>query len=177
MAYSVIQSEECFQGRSFRVRVDEVRRPDGAKMVVEVVDHPQAIALVPVDQEGNVWFVRQYRHPCGKTMLELPAGTIEPGEDPAACAVRECREEIGMAPGRIERLGGFYIAPGYSTEYIHLYLAGALTPAPLAPDADEDLHVERVPLLELAGLVESGLLEDAKSLAGLLLARRFLIPS
>ena len=82
-----------------------------------------------------------------------------------------------MAPGRIERLGGFYLAPGYSTEYLHLYLVGALTPAPLTPDADEDLQIEKVPLLDLASLVESGILDDAKSLAGLLLARRFLIPT
>jgi len=81
-----------------------------------------------------------------------------------------------MAPGRVERLGGFFLAPGYSTEYLHLYLLGALTPAPLAPDVDEDLHVEKIPLADLSQVVESGLLEDAKSLAGLLLARRFLIP-
>lgn len=177
MPYTVLESEKGFHGRAFSVRVDTVRRPDGASMRVEVVDHPQAITLVPVDGEGHVWFVRQYRHSCGKVMLELPAGTLEPGEAPEACAVRECREEIGMSPGRLERLGGFYLAPGYSTEYLHLYLVGALTPAPLAPDADEDLTIEKVPFTELAELVESGLLEDAKSLAGLLLARRFLIPA
>jgi len=177
MAYPILGSEEVFRGRAFAVRVDSLRRPDGSPMRVEVVDHPQAITLVPLDGSGNIWFVRQYRHSCGKVMLELPAGTLEVGESPEACAVRECREEIGMAPGRIERLGGFYLAPGYSTEYIHLYLVGALTPAPLAPDADEDLHIEKVPLVDLASLVESGILDDAKSLAGLLLARRFLIPT
>jgi len=177
MAYTRLGAEEVFRGRAFAVRVDTLRRPDGTSMRVEVVDHPQAIVLVPLDGAGNIWFVRQYRHSCGKVMLELPAGTLEVGESPEACAVRECREEIGMAPGRIERLGGFYLAPGYSTEYLHLYLVGALTPAPLTPDADEDLQIEKVPLLDLASLVESGILDDAKSLAGLLLARRFLIPT
>jgi ADP-ribose pyrophosphatase len=177
MSYTVLGSEESFRGRAFSVRVDTVRRPDGETMQVEVVDHPQAITLVPLDSEGNVWFVRQYRHSCGKMMLELPAGTLEPGETPEACAVRECREEIGMSPGRINRLGGFYLAPGYSSEYLHLYLVGALTPAPLEPDADEDLQIKKVPLTGLARLVESGMVEDAKSLAGLLLARKSLIPT
>jgi len=177
MSYTTLASEEGFHGRAFSVRVDTVRRPDGASMRVEVVDHPQAITLLPIDREGNIWFVRQYRHSCGKVMLELPAGTLEPDETPEACAVRECREEIGMAPGRLDRLGGFYLAPGYSTEYLHLYRVSALTPAPLDPDADEDLQIEKVPLTDLAQLVESGMLEDAKSLAGLLLARRFLIPT
>jgi ADP-ribose pyrophosphatase len=177
MPYSVIHSEALFEGRTFRVRLDQVGRPDGRTMQVEVVEHPQAITLVPLDHEGNVWFVRQYRHACGKVMLELPAGTLEPGEDPAECAVRECREEIGMAPSRIEPLGGFYLAPGYSTEYIHLFLAAGLMPAPLAPDADEDLAVEKVPVSAIAGLIEAGTLEDAKSLAGLLMARRFLGPA
>jgi len=177
MSYTTLASEEGFHGRAFSVRVDTVRRPDGASMRVEVVDHPQAITLVPIDREGNIWFVRQYRHSCGKVMLELPAGTLEPDETPEACAVRECREEIGMAPGRLDRLGGFYLAPGYSTEYLHLYRVSGLTPAPLDPDADEDLQIEKVPLTDLAQLVESGMLEDAKSLAGLLLARRFLIPT
>jgi len=177
MCYTVLGSEEGFHGRAFSVRVDTVRRPDGETMQVEVVDHPQAVTLVPLDGDGNLWFVRQYRHSCGKVMLELPAGTLEPGETPEACAVRECREEIGMSPGRIGRLGGFYLAPGYSTEYLHLYLVGALTPAPLDPDDDEDLQIEKVPLTGLARLVESGRLEDAKSLAGLLLARRHLMPT
>ena len=176
MTYTILESEQRFRGRAFTVRVETLRRPDGASMQVEVVDHPQAVTLVPIDGEGNVWFVRQYRHSCGRVMLELPAGTLEPGETPEACAIRECREETGMAPGRVERLGGFFLAPGYSTEYLHLYLLGALTPAPLAPDVDEDLHVEKIPLADLSQVVESGLLEDAKSLAGLLLARRFLIP-
>jgi ADP-ribose pyrophosphatase len=102
-------------------------------------------------------------------LLELPAGTLDPGEDPEACAVRECREETGMSPGRITRLGGFFVAPGYSTEFIHLYLAEDLKPAPLTPDEDEDLSVERLTLDRAHDLARSGELRDAKSLAGLAL--------
>ena len=115
--------------------------------------------------------VRQYRHSAGQVLLELPAGTLEPGEDPRACAERECREEIGMAPGRLTPLGECFLAPGYSTEYMYFYLAEDLSPAPLEADQDEDLRVERVPTAALAGRVSLGELRDAKSLAALYLAR------
>ena len=174
MDYRVTDTQEIFRGRAFTVRLDQVARPDGGTMQVEIVDHPTAVTMVPVDADGNVCFVRQYRHSCGKVMFELPAGTLEPGEDPLECAIRECREEIGMSPGKVVHLGGFYLAPGYSTEYLHIYLVSDLTPAPLDPDADEDLQVVRVPLRDLASLVERGELEDAKSLASLHMAQRLL---
>lgn len=167
MAYPVVRSEVEFRGKAFGVRRDEVLLPDGRTMRVEVVEHPGAITLVPVDGDGRILFVRQYRHAAGLSLLELPAGTLNAGEDPEACARRECREEIGMAPGRLIRLGEFFMAPGYSSELISMFLALDLTPDPLAPDEDEDLQVERLTPDQVNALVDKGELRDAKSLAGL----------
>jgi ADP-ribose pyrophosphatase len=172
----VIRSERVFQGRAFDVRVDQVRRPNGVVSQLDLVEHIGAVALVPRDDRGRLWFVRQYRHPSGKRLLELPAGTLEPGEPPEECAYRECREEIGMAPGRLERLGGFYLAPGYSTEYLHVFLASQLEPAPLPGDEDEQLEIEQLQLDQALQRIQRGEIEDAKTLAGLLLAMPRLRP-
>jgi len=169
MDHTVTASEPIFAGRAFKVRIDTVQRSDGRAHRIEIVDHPGAITLVPMDAEGRLHFVRQYRHSTLEVMLELPAGTLDPEEDPVDCARRECREEIGMAPQTLERLGGFFLAPGYSTEYLHIYLATQLTSAPLAPDEDEDLRVERLTLEQAEALARSGELHDAKSLAALYL--------
>jgi len=174
MSTEVVESETVYRGRALNVRRERVRLPNGHVATFDVVDHPASVAMVPVDQEGRIWFVRQYRHPPGETMLELPAGTLSAGEDPQACAVRECREEIGMSPGRLTPLGACYLAPGYSTEYMHFYLAQDLSPAPLPPDADEVLHIERLTFAEAEAHLKDGDLQDAKSVAGLHLAQRLL---
>jgi len=166
----LIRSERVFQGRAFAVRVDQLRRADGETSRIDLVEHVGAVALLPLGQDGLIWLVRQYRHPAGKRLLELPAGTLEPGEPPEECARRECREEIGMAPGRLERLGGFYLAPGYSTEYLHVFLAADLQPSPLPGDEDEQLEIERLGLVQVLQRMRRGEIEDAKSLAALLLA-------
>ena len=119
-------------------------------------------------------FVRQYRHAAGLDLLELPAGTLDEGEEPLECAKREIREETGMAAGKMELLGGFYLAPGYSTEYMHVYLATGLSHDPLEADADEFLTVERIPMAEALQMFERGEIQDAKSLAAVLLARKYL---
>jgi ADP-ribose pyrophosphatase len=147
-----------------------VRFPNGHAADMDIVDHPDSIGLVPIDDQGRIWFVRQYRHPPGEFLLELPAGTLAAGEDPGTCAVRECREEIGMSPGRLTALGDCYLAPGYSTECMHFYLAEDLAPAPLPPDADEVLQIERLTIDEVDERLRTGGLPDAKSVAGLHLA-------
>lgn len=166
----LIRSERVFHGKAFDVRVDQLRLPDGRSTRIEVVEHGGAVTLLPRDAEGRLWFVRQYRHPAGKRLLELPAGTLEPGEPPEQCARRECREEIGMEPGDLRRLGGFYLAPGYSTEYLHVFLATQLHPSPLPGDEDEHLQIEALTLEQALQHMRSGAIEDAKSLAALLLA-------
>jgi ADP-ribose pyrophosphatase len=170
MEYSVESSETEFRGRLINVRRDRVRTSDGRTRDVEVVEHPGAVLIVPIDDQSRVWFVRQYRHAVGERLLELPAGTLAPGEAPEACAARECREEIGMSPGRLIPIGGLFLAPGYSSEYIHLFLAQDLRPDPLAPDEDEALEMELIPLEEVTQWVSRGDLRDSKSIAAIFLA-------
>lgn len=171
MPFETLESEIVYPGRTFTVRRDRVRLPDGRQSRLDIVEHVGSVIIIPVDEDGNLLLVRQYRHAAGLDLLELPAGTLDPGEAPEACARREVREETGMAAGRLESLGGFYLAPGYSTEYMHVFLAGDLRPDPLEADADEFLSVERLPLDEALRLAGSGGLPDAKSLAALFLAR------
>jgi ADP-ribose pyrophosphatase len=174
MAYEVLQSESVFQGKVFGVRIDQVKSPTGKSMRVDLVEHGGAIALIPIDDQQRFWFVRQYRHPAGEILLELPAGTLEPGEDPESCAIRECREEIGMSPGQLTLLGGAFLAPGYSTEFIHFFIAEDLSPSSLAPDEDEELHVELLTWEQIRERITRKEVRDAKTLAGLFLARSHL---
>jgi len=174
MGVQVLDSQIAYRGRALSVRRDRIRLAGGQETTLDVVDHAGAVTLVPFDEHGYLWFVRQYRHSVGSILLELPAGTLEPGEPPQVCAERECREEIGMAPARLTHLGEAFLAPGYSTEYMHFYLATELTAAPLAADSDEDITVERVRPDRIAALIASGELRDAKSLAALYLARPWL---
>ncbi len=167
---SLSSREVIFEGKIMTVRVDTVRLPNGAEATREVVDHADAVTIVPIDGKGNVVLVRQYRHPLGMTLLELPAGGIEDGEEPLEAAQRELREETGMAAGRLVALGGFYSAPGFLTEYLHLFLATDLTESPLAPDPDEFVEVVRIPKAELQAMISRGEVQDSKTIAGVAMA-------
>ncbi|MGD2158102.1 MAG: NUDIX hydrolase [Anaerolineales bacterium] len=171
MTFETLHSEITYRGRAFAVRRDRVRLPNGNETHLDIVEHSGAVTLLPIDAQARVWFVRQYRHPAELELLELPAGTLEPDEPPKVCARREIREEIGMAAGRLQKLGSFFLAPGYSTEFMHVFLATDLSPAPLPGDVNEILHVERLPLDEVYQMAEKGRIQDAKTLAALLLAR------
>jgi ADP-ribose pyrophosphatase len=164
-----LSSRRIYQGKTVGLRVDEVEMPSGRRSTREVVEHPDAVVVVPLDGEGGVYLVRQFRQAVGKHLLELPAGGLEPGEGPEACAVRELREEIGMRPGRVERLGGFYASPGFCTEYLHLFLARDLQPDRLPAEDAEVIDVVCVSLKEIPRLIAAGEIEDSKSIAGLLL--------
>jgi ADP-ribose pyrophosphatase len=172
MLPKIITSETRYQGRAFSVRVDEVELRPGYIARLDVIEHTGAITLLPLDDAQNVWFVRQYRHPARQTLLELPAGTLNPGEAPAIAANRELQEEIGMRAGHLEELASFYLAPGYSSELMHVFLAQELSPSVQAPDEDEFLSIEKIPARQVLGLIQRGELHDAKSLATLLLAAR-----
>jgi ADP-ribose pyrophosphatase len=169
MKYSVVSSEKVFEGKVFTVRIDELEKETGEKMRIDVVEHGGAVVLIPMDESGDLLLVRQYRHPTGTYILEFPAGTLDVGESPEECAIRECREEVGMAPGTIKNLGGFFLAPGYSTEYLQIYLATDLSEAPLPQDLDEDLTVERLPADELLEKIKLGEVQDAKTIAGMMM--------
>lgn len=174
MDLKTIRSEKIFHGKIFDLRQDEVRLPDGKTIALDIVDHGGAVTMIPVDEHGQIWFVRQYRHAAGKVLLELPAGTMEAGETPEASAHREIREEIGMAARELKELGGFFLAPGYSTEFLHIYLAQGLYEAPLEQDEDEMIEIEKLSIDQAYQLAESCQISDAKTLASLLLARPFL---
>jgi len=170
MAIELVSSEVAFEGKVFDVRVDHVRLADGHETRIDLVIHSGAVTLIPVDEDGAIWFVRQYRHATDGYLLELPAGTLEPGEDPVSTAARESREEIGMAPGRLEDLGGFYLAPGYSNEYMYVFLAMDLEPDALAPDPGEIIEIEKLTAQEVVAQIRGGGFQDAKTLAALQLA-------
>jgi ADP-ribose diphosphatase len=174
MPFEPLHSERVYQGRNFSVRRDEVRLPDGQTARLDIVDHVDSIVLIPLDGEGKVHFVRQYRHAAGVDLLELPAGTLNPGEDPLECARREIREEIGLAADDLRELGAFYLAPGYSTEFMHVYLATGLHDSPLDRDEDEFLEPLSMPSSQALELAVTGQIPDAKTLAALLLAGPFL---
>jgi ADP-ribose pyrophosphatase len=154
------------------VRLDNVVLGGGATVVREVVEHAGAVLLLAVDGGGNVFLVQQYRHPVGRRLYELPAGTIDEGEEPAACAERELREETGFRSRRLEALGGFFLSPGYSNEYIHLFLATDLEESPLEAAEEEDLRALRLPLSEALQMIDRREIQDAKSIAALLLLAR-----
>lgn len=169
--------QRVYEGRIVNVRVDTVELADGSSAKREIVEHAEVVAIVPVDGDGNVVLVRQFRLPAGEALLEVPAGGVDGGEDVEAAAQRELQEETGYRAGSLERLAGFYVSPGYVTEFIHAYLATDLTEAPLDGDEDERIDVVRVPLAEAVRLIESGEIKDAKSTTGLLLAARRLNPA
>jgi ADP-ribose pyrophosphatase len=122
-----------YEGRILAAR-DTVLTPDGCKSTREIVDHEDCVGIIPVDADGNILLVRQFRLAAGKELLEIPAGGIDPGEDASAAVVRETREETGLKPGKVERLTGFYLSPGFCNEYLHLYLVTDLAPAPLSAE-------------------------------------------
>jgi ADP-ribose pyrophosphatase len=167
-------------GRYMTIERDLAVVKEGSTSERDIVIHPGAVVIAPLDADGRLLFVTQFRLPAGGALLELPAGTLDLHdgriENPLVAAHRELEEETGWRAGSMERLGGFWSAPGFSTEYLTLYLATDLRPATenrLAPDADEDLRLSRIPWRDAVAAVEAGVIEDAKSIAGIMmLARR-----
>ena len=174
MPFELIRSVTLLQGRAFKVRRDYLKTPDGRETSLEIVDHGGSVVVIPVDDEDNLLFVRQYRHAAKADLLELPAGTRDGQEPYEECAAREVREETGMEAGRLQKLGEFYLAPGYSTEFMAVFLATELRENPLQADEDEFLDLERIPMKKAIQMAEQGDIPDAKSVAALMLARPFL---
>lgn len=166
----LIRQEEIYRGRVFTVRRDVVEM-DGKARTWDVVAHPGAVVVLPVDGD-DLLFVRQYRHAAGETLLELVAGTCEPGEDPAVTAQRELQEEAGFRAGRLTKLAEFFSAPGFCSELLQLFVAEELTPGRLPMDDDEQIELVRLSLDEAVDMALAGELRDAKTLAGVLLYAR-----
>jgi len=175
LAERVVTSRNVYRGHYLQLRVDQIERPDGTLGERDVVVHPGAVAIVAVDDAGNVLLVRQWRVPAARALLELPAGTLDHApdgglEDPALAARRELEEETGQRAASWRFLGSFWTAPGFATERMFLYLATDLRDADgetLAPDEGENLQLERIPWREAVGMAERGEVADAKSLIGL----------
>jgi len=158
-----------YDGQVVGLRVEEVELSSGRRAIREIVEHRGAVGIVPLTREGEVLLVRQYRKAVDEWLVEIPAGTIEPGEEVEACLERELAEEVGVRAGRYEKIVSFFPSPGFLTEVLHIYLATDLTPYELERE-EEDLHVLRVPLAQATEMVRRGEIKDAKSIIGILLA-------
>lgn len=166
----LIESQTVFEGKILKVRLDRVLLPNGREATREVVGHPGAVAIVPVTDDDKVILVRQYRYPVGKIMLEIPAGKLDKGEKPEACALRELEEETGFVANSLEKLTSYYTAPGFTDEILHVFLARDLEQKEQNLDADEFIGVEYYSRDELKVLLADDTVKDAKTLIGLLLA-------
>jgi len=164
-----LSSQLIYDGRAVKLRVDTVEMPGGRQTTREIVEHSDCIAIIAIDADNNALLVKQFRKPVEEELLEIPAGGIDLGEDPETTVRRELREETGYLPQKVKRLGGFYSAPGYCSEYLYLYLATDLIPGQLYAEDTEEISLVRVPIAQIPGLITSGRICDAKSIAGLLI--------
>ena len=169
-----VKSDVKYEGRILRVRSDTVELDDGTLALREVVDHTGGVGVIGITPEGAVPMVRQFRYPFMAETLEIPAGKLERGEDPLACAVRELSEETGYTAGRMISLGSLLPSPGYCAETLYIYLALDLTPGKAHLDPGEFLNVEFYPLQKLHDMTMSGELVDAKTVLAVLKAENYL---
>lgn len=175
---SLVTSEPLGAAGYLTFRRDTIRFPNGHEAERAIVGHPGAVAIIAIDGDGKWLLVSQYRHPARRELLEIPAGTRDDGEAPEATAAREVREEIGYAAGNLVRIGGAYMVPGWGEEYIDFFLATDLQPSPLPQDEDEYLSEPiRMTLDEVNAAVDSGQIEDAKTVAALTYYQRHLARS
>ena len=163
-----LSRNEIYRGRIIDLHVDTVRLPNGHESTREVADHPGGVAIVALDENDNVLTVKQYRYVFSRVLEEIPAGKLEPGEDPCAAALRELKEETGAIPARFTPLGRLLVSPGCYSEVLHLYLAEGLSFGAQSPDEDEFLEVYRTPFREMLARVMRGEMEDAKTVCGIL---------
>lgn len=171
-AIKTLDRERIFKGHILDVVIDTIQLPNGKAVKREMVLHPGAAAIVPFDEEGNVYLIEQYRHPVGDYILEIPAGTLEEGEDPADCASRELEEEIGYKAKEMNHLMSIYPAVGFSTERIEIYIAKGLIKSEQNLDEDEFVEVKKMTLDEALELIDNNKIVDSKSICGLLKAAK-----
>lgn len=174
LSEKVIETRRVYGGRVINLRVDTIEIANGLVTQRDIVEHRGAVAMVPMLDRDTVVLVRQYRSAAGKSLLEIPAGSLNAGEDPDTCAHRELAEEINYAAASMLKLYATYQAPGYSTEVIHSYLATGLTPVDGKGDEDEFIDIITMPLQEAIDLIGAGEIRDAKTVAGLLYVEKIL---
>ena len=174
LAELTIGTKRIYEGNIINVRVDTVRMPSGRDATREIVEHSHAVCIVPIDNDGNVVLVRQYRKPAEDALLEVPAGGVEDGEISEEAVLRELQEEIGYTADHLEHLSSFWVAPGWATEYMHAYLATGLRESRLDGDEDENIEVVRLRFDEAVSMLKTGEIIDGKTIAALLLAQPLL---
>jgi len=162
-----IASQSIYEGKIIRVKVDEVLLPNGKTAKREIVRHPGAVAVLPLTDDGKLVTVRQFRKALEKTIVEIPAGKLEPGEEPLVCAARELEEETGYTADRFEHLSSFYTSPGFADELLHVYVATGLKKGASRPDEDEFVEILELTLEEARELHKSGDICDAKTVVSL----------
>ena len=176
-----LESRRVYTGRVVRLDVDTVRFPDGSTGELEIIRHPGAAAIVPCpsDPEGDpdptILLIRQYRYAAGGPLWEIPAGTLDPGEDAETCARRELLEEAGVTAGRLQRLTSIWTTPGFTDEVIHLYLASGLTAGTPSRERDEFIEVVPQPLSQVLTRIRDGEVRDAKTVVAILYMARFVL--
>ncbi|MCZ6708393.1 MAG: NUDIX hydrolase [Chloroflexi bacterium] len=160
----LVGSDRLYEGHIVNLRKDTLQLSDGREVTREIVEHSPAVVILAFDDEGRIAFVRQWRSATGQALLELPAGGVDPGETPEQAAARELQEEVGLKPGKLEPLRGFWVAPGWATEYLHGFVARDCERASLPADADERIEVHYLTLGEAMARIEEGEIKDAKTI-------------
>lgn len=171
---ATVNTQYIFSGKILKLRLDEVELPDGKYSTREIVEHPGAVAIIPIDEDKNVIMVRQYRKPVEEVLLEIPAGKLEANEDVHTCAQRELLEETGYKAEKMIHIMEFYTTPGFSNEKMSLFLALGLEAAESKADEDEFIKREKIPLDKAIEMIKNGEIKDAKTIVGLLLSHLFL---
>ena len=163
------KTENLYTVKVIQVDLEKFRTTNGIEIQREVIHHPGAVCMLALNKEHEIYLVEQFRAPMKKKLLELPAGTLEPEENPEETAIRELQEEIGMKPNNIALMGGFYVAPGYCDEFVHLFTCTDLEPSKLEGDVDEDIKVIKMSLSEAIQAIQQGIIADAKTICGILM--------
>ena len=168
--FEIVSTKHIYQGKVINLRADTICVDSSDQVVCrEIIEHPGSVAIVAIDADDNVYLVSQYRHAVSRILMEIPAGTLEKGESSFDTAERELREEIGMRADYLVSAGNFYLAPGYSSETMEVYVAKGLSSAPLPRDIDEDITVHKVPFKKLLKQVCAGEFSDIKTVTAILL--------
>ncbi|MBO5440344.1 MAG: NUDIX hydrolase [Clostridia bacterium] len=169
-----LNSKQIFDGKVVKLFVDDVELPDGKKAIREIVRHPGAVCVIPIDNDENVIMIKQFRYPFSEVLLEIPAGKLEPNEDPLEAVKRELEEESGVNAQSVEYIGTMYTTVAILDEKIHMYLATGLTYKSAHPDEGEFLEVEKIPLKTLVDMVMEGKIPDSKTQIAILKAEKIL---
>lgn len=168
MNYKLIKSQILYKGKVFDHQVDEIEYDSGNKSIREIAIHPGGAVIVPIKDDGKIILVKQFRYPLQKTLIELPAGKLDKGEDPLKCAARELEEETGYNAKEIEKLGQIYTAPGYCTEILHIYSAKELTPGNHhREEGEQGMEILELSLDEIEKMIANGEITDAKTIVGI----------